>query len=147
MFSLTPLLPVSFCTFAYDLSVLTLCLFDPVNCLAPNKPLFSTSLHLGPHFLHSHSPNPNTFYSFNILKCSLLFVVINKAAVITERVISNTFHVSSLIEHYSAYKLLLIFNLMRGWSLLTCFLCPCTSEIKRKNYYHCRHHLNCVRKR
>ena len=76
MFSLTPLLPVSFCTFVYDLSVSTLCLFDHVYCLAPNKPLVSTLLHLGPHFLHSQSPIPNRetvkkstgnyYYFFNI---------------------------------------------------------------------------------
>ena len=67
MFSLTPLLPVSFYAFVYCFSVSTLCLFDHVYCLAPNKPLLSPSLHLGPHFLHSHSPNPNIHDQFSVV--------------------------------------------------------------------------------
>ena len=66
MFSLTTLLPVSFCTFVYDLSVSTPCLFDHVYCLARNKPLVSTSLHLGPHFLHSISPFLTEIHSLTL---------------------------------------------------------------------------------
>ena len=44
MFSLTPLLSVSFGTVLYDLLVLTFYLFDFVYCLSPIKPSFVSTL-------------------------------------------------------------------------------------------------------